>query len=210
MKRILIVGAGGFGREVYNWIKDSQENYPDWKVVGFLDDNLSALEGYNYEACIVSTISDYQPQEDEYLVMAIGSPKIKNKLVNSLEHKGAMFETFIHKTAIIGKNVKIGRGSVLCPNSIITCDVIIGDFVTINCGSGTGHDATIGDYSTLSGQVDITGFVKIGQGVTIGSNACVLPGVSVGDDSVIGAGSVVIRNVKQGSTVFGNPAKRII
>lgn len=209
MKKILIVGAGGFGREVYNWIKDSREKYPDWQVEGFLDDNLLALKEYNYEVGVISTVLDYQPQENEHLVMAIGSPKIKSELVNLLKHKGAKFETFIHRTAIIGENVKIGQGSVLCPNSIITCDAVIGEFVTINCGSGTGHDASVGDYSTLSGQVDITGFARVGKRVSIGSSACILPGVIIEDDSAIGAGSVVVRNVREGSTVFGNPAKCI-
>lgn len=210
MKNILIVGAGGFGREVYNWINDSKENYPDWNMIGFLNDELLALEGFNYDISIVSTIIDYQPKEDEYLIMAIGSPKDKNKLVDFLENKGAKFETFIHRTAIVGKNVKLGKGSILCPNSIITCDAVIGKFVTINCFSGTGHDVKVGDYSTLSGHVDITGFAKVGKRVSIGSHACILPKVSVGDDAVVGAGSVVIRNVKEGNTVFGNPAKSIM
>ena len=210
MRRILILGAGGFGREVYNWIKDSQESYPNWEIVGFLDDDLSALVGYDYSTNIVSTISEYQPIEGEYLVMAIGSPKTKAKLADILENRGAKFETFIHKTAVVGKNVNLGKGSVLCPSSIITCDSSIGCFVTINCASSAGHDTKIGDYSTLSGHVDITGFAKIGNRVAIGSHACILPGVSVGNDAVVGAGSVVIRTVKEGHTVFGNPAKSIM
>jgi len=210
MKKILIVGAGGFGREVYGWTTNSQENYADWKLVGFIDDNLSALDGYNYDVSIVSTISDYQPKIDEYLVMALGNPKSKSKIVDLLESKGARFETFIHKTAFVGKGVKIGTGVVMCPHSTITCDASIGDFVTFNVYSGAGHDTKIASYSTLSAHVDITGFVKIGKRVIIGSHACILPGVSVGDDAVVGAGSVVVKNVKEGQTVFGNPAKAIL
>ncbi len=210
MKKILIVGAGGFGRSVYNYIKDSQVNYPDWEVAGFINDNLLALEGYDYDINIVSTIVDYEPKEDEYLVVAIGSPQGKTKVTELLRKKGAKFASFIHRTAFVGKNVKLGSGCVLCPNSIVSCDAIIGEFVTINCNSGVGHDAAIGNYSTLSAFVDITGYVKIGKRVLVGSHACVLPGVHVGDDAVIGLGSVVVRNVKAGYTVFGNPAKSIM
>lgn len=210
MKKILIVGAGGFGREVYTWINDSKNNYLNWQIIGFLDDDQLALQDYDYNKNIISSIADYEPEEDEYLVIAIGSPKGKEKLVNTLLEKGAKFETFIHKTAIIGKNVKLGTGSILCPNSIITCDATIGKYVTINCNSGIGHDAAIGDYSTLSAHVDVTGFVKLGERVFVGSNACILPKVTVSNDAVVGAGSVVTRNVKEGHTVFGNPAKSII
>lgn len=206
-KKILIVGAGGFGREVYTWICDSQKTYPDWEVAGFIDDNKEALRSYHYGAPIISTVKDYTPQPDEFLVMAIGSPKTKRRVSKTLEQKGAHFLSFVHHKAILGNNVNLGRGCVMCPYSVLTCDIRIGAFVTVNVFSGAGHDVTIGEFSTLSGHVDITGFAKVGKSVFFGSHATVLPGVSIGDDAVVGAGSVVIRNVKPGSTVFGNPAK---
>lgn len=206
-KRILIVGAGGFGREVYTWISDSQKIYPDWEVAGFLDDKKEALSGYPYEVPIISTVKDYIPRPDEFLVMAIGSPKAKRLVAESLEQKGARFLSFVHHKAILGSHVDLGRGCVLCPYSVLTCDIRIGAFVTINVFSGAGHDVEIGDFSTLSGHVDITGFAKVGKNVFFGSHATVLPGISIGDDAVVGAGSVVIRDVKPGNTVFGNPAK---
>lgn len=210
MEKILIVGAGGFGREVHNWIIDSKENYPNWELVGFIDDDLSALDGYSYDVNIVSTISDYQPKPNEYLVLAIGNPKTRSSLAALLENRGAGFETLIHRTAVVGENVKLGRGCVLCPNSVITADSVIGAFAIINCNSTVGHDTRIGDFTTISGHADITGYARVGKGVIIGSHACILPGVSVADGAIVGAGSVVIKNVKEGTTVFGNPARSIL
>lgn len=203
------MGAGGFGREVYGWILDSKACYPDWNIVGFLDDNPNALDKYDYDGRAVSSISDYAPQKNDYLVLALGSPKLKRKVVTMLEARGGTFLSFAHRTTIIGRNVLMGKGCILCPHSVLTCDITLGDFVTVNCFSGAGHDVRIGSFSTLSGHVDITGFATIGADVLIGSNASILPGVTVGENSVVGAGSIVIRNVKRDTTVFGNPAKVI-
>jgi sugar O-acyltransferase (sialic acid O-acetyltransferase NeuD family) len=206
MKRILIVGAGGFGRELYEWVLESQAQYPEWRIAGFLDDEEDILDGRNYDLGIISPVSDYSAKENEYLLMGRGSPKAKREIATNLQSRGAKFLTFIHKTALVGKNVTLGEGCIMCPYSVLTCDIEIGDFVTINCFSGAGHDVRIGSYSTLSAHVDITGYASIGEGVLLGSHASVLPKVKVEDDAVVGAGSVVLRTVKAGTTVFGNPA----
>lgn len=209
MKKILIVGAGGFGREVYYWILDSQEKYPEWEISGFIDDNKNALEGYKYEVPVVSSIKNFSPEHNEFLVLGIGIPRVKKNVVRTLQNRGGKFVSFIHHSAILGQNVSVGEGSVLCPNTILTCDVTLGSFVTVNCAATAGHDTSIGSFSTLSGHVDITGFAKIGEAVFLGSHASVLPGIKVEDYATIGAGSVVVNKVKKGNTVFGNPAKVI-
>lgn len=208
-KKIIIVGAGGFGREVFTWIADSRADYPDWDVIGYIDDDKNVLRGFKYDTPILSSIQDYKPNPGEFLLMGLGDPKTKEDISRLLEERGSNFSTFIHRTAVIGSNVSLGRGCILCPNALLTCDVNIGDFVTINCFSGAGHDVSIGSFSTLSSHVDITGYAKIGQRVFFGSNATVLPKVQIEDDAVIGAGSVVMRKVKKGTTVFGNPAKAV-
>ena len=206
-KKIIIVGAGGFGREVYCWILGSAKH--EWHVVGFIDDNEDALKGYQYEVPVLATIKEYTPKSDEFLVMGIASSVLKKRIVADLKARGASFLAFIHPAATLGRNVTIGAGSVLCPHSVLTCDITVGDFATINCFSCVGHDAIIGSYSTLSPHAAVTGFAKIGSSVLLGTHASVLPGVCVGDDTVVGAGAVVVRKVKKGTTVFGNPAKVI-
>jgi sugar O-acyltransferase (sialic acid O-acetyltransferase NeuD family) len=130
-------------------------------------------------------------------------------VVEKLLAKGAQFFTLIHPTAIVGENVKIGRGVLICPYSVLTVDLTVGDFVTINLLCTIGHDAEIGDFSTLSCHCDVTGGVVLEAEVFMGSRSSILPKVRVGRGAVVGAGSVVLRKVAPGSVVFGVPAKRI-
>ena len=210
MKRLLIVGAGGFGREVLNWALDIPKDKRDWEVAGFLDANPAALEGFSrihYE--IFADPLNYSPQEKDLFVCAIGTPVIKLQICKTLVQKGATFITLIHPTAVIGHGCTLGVGCLFCPGSIVTADVCINDFVTLNAYATVGHDAKIGTGCTLSGHVDVTGFSVLGEGVFLGSHAVVLPGAQVGDYATVGAGSVVLKKVKPGATVMGVPAKQI-
>ncbi len=210
MKRIVIVGASGFGREVYWWTRThSSTDWRDPEVV-FIDDSQQCLADYpDLQPLYIGTISTWQPSENDVALMAIADPRVKLQLSQKLIDKGARFGTFIHSSCLVVPSSKTGYGSILCPYAGVTCDVTIGRFVTMNCSSGAGHDAIIGDACTLSGFAEVTGKTILGTGVFMGSHACVLPGVRVGDFAKIGAGSVVTRHVKPNTTVMGVPAKRI-
>ena len=209
MKRLLIIGAGGFGREVLSWALDIPPAGRDWEVGGFLDANQDALKGYNCNYAILADPSTYTPLENDRFVCALGHPQTKLRICEALQQKGAHFIELIHPSAIIGRNVSAGAGCVFCPGAILTSDITIGNFVTINALATIGHDATVGDGCTLSGHVDVTGFANLGKGVFLGSHATILPGAEVGDYAVVGAGSVVLKKVKAGATVMGVPAKQI-
>lgn len=207
--KLIIVGAGGLGREVHSWLKDWVEHNSGYMIGGFLDDGSLSLNRFNHYADILSTIDAYEPAEDERLLVAIGKPSDKKFVVEKLLAKGAQFFTLIHPTAIVGENVKIGRGVLVCPFSVLSVDLTIGDFVTVNSLCTVGHDTHIGDFSTLSGHCDLTGGAVLEEEVFMGSRSSVLPKVRVGKGAVVGAGSVVLRAVKPGDVVFGVPAKRI-
>lgn len=209
MNRLLIVGASGFGREVLCWLSDMPEEKRDWEIAGFLDTNPLALKGYACSYPILGDPLNFDLQEDDRLVCAIGDPKTKLRLCGELKKRGGKFFTLIHKTAVIGRHCKIGEGCVVCPGAVITTDVNIGNFVTVNVHATVGHDSVIGDGSTLSGHADVTGFTKLGKGVFLGSHASIIPNVQVGDFAVVGAGSMVVRKVKPDTTVMGVPAKQI-
>jgi sugar O-acyltransferase (sialic acid O-acetyltransferase NeuD family) len=209
---LILVGAGTFGREAYTWLSQTIKKTPEYKIKGFIDNftqNQSKLIENDYPVKLLGTIDDYRPKPEEKLVMSIFNPEVKKKYVELLLQRGSKFHTLIHPSIIIGHNVKIGEGCVICPNCILANDSKICDFVFINTNSTVGHDTIIGDFTSINGKVEITGDVKVGSECFFGVGAVVINGLSIGDRTIVGAGSVVIRNFGSDVTVFGNPAKKI-
>lgn len=205
---LIIVGASGFGREALQIVKDINKVKQTWNILGFLDDDPKALDGYECDYSVIGSIQEWNPKETEHYVMAIAYPAVKEKVTKLLEGRGAKFVSIIHPTAIIGSFNAIGRGAVIYPYAKITVNVNIGDFVTI-LGSSIGHDVEVGDYSTITGMCAINGHVTIGKKVFVGSHAVIAPGKKIGEDAYIGNGSVVISSIRPGYKVFGNPARKI-
>lgn len=210
MKKLILVGASDWSVEVYSWLKDAIGYGTEWGFKGFLDDNPNALTGKTFcQHKLIGDTHSYDPAPEDVFVCAIGNPLVKAKVVERLLAKEAEFITLIHKSVIFYEANQIGRGCILAPNVVVSCQAVIHDHVGVNIGCAIGHDVEIGSYSQLSSHVDLTGFVKLGQKVFVGSSACFIPKVTVGDEAIVGAGSVVLRKVKARTTVFGNPAKTV-
>ena len=201
MKDLIIVCAGGFGREVYYMAKSIGK----WNNKGFIDDNLHALDGVNMVLPIIGTIKDWKPTENEVFVIGVSTPKTKEIIVEIMKKKGAKFETLIAPHSRIIETSTIGEGCIIS-GSIGDC-VKIGNFVNV-MGSMIGQDSIIDDYSTTTGYTNIAS-AHIGKRVFVGSHAVILNGKKVGDDAFVCAGSIVFSNIKAGTKVFGNPAKKI-
>jgi sugar O-acyltransferase (sialic acid O-acetyltransferase NeuD family) len=209
LKNLVIVGAGGFGREVYHWAKQSFAYETEFTIKGFLDDGKNSIEESGITHPVLGKISEYLPNINDIFIMAIAAPKIKLEIAQSLISRGAKFTNVIHKSSIIIASAKIGSGIVVCPFSVISSKSVVEDHVFINTNTTIGHDAFIGKGSTISGHCDITGNCHLEEGVFLGSHACMVPKSHIGSYAIIGAGSCVIKKVAAAQTVVGVPAKKL-
>ncbi len=210
MKHLYIIGARGFGREVYNLFMQCKEDLGNIECKGFLDDKIDALDGYMGYPPIVSSVEDYEVQPDDVFVCALGDVKYKKLYVEKILAKGGIFVSLIHPGVQIGLNTKIGRGCIVRTECNISCDITIGDFVTIMGYSVLGHDCIVKDWAHLGAYSFLGGFSEVGESATLHPGVRLLPHTKVGSNAIVGAGSVVLRNVKPRVTVFGVPAKTII
>ncbi|MDD3534871.1 MAG: acetyltransferase [Candidatus Cloacimonetes bacterium] len=209
-KNIIIVGAGGFGRELESWIESDPQKKHKWIIKGYLHDfkGKNPLENYQTDYRVLGSFYDYQFDSDDYCLIAISDWKWKKEIYNSLLGKVKIL-TYIDSRALVGKFSEIGEGSVICPFVAISTDVRIGKCVTINVGTQIGHDCRIGSFTSIMSQVEIGGHCNVGERVFIGSHANIIPQRHIGDDAFVGAGSVIISNIKAGKRYFGNPAIEI-
>lgn len=209
MKNLLIIGAGGCGREVLQWAKDINKVIPRWNIKGFLDDDLTVLDGLQCDIKILSTIDEYAITSDDEFICSIGNSKIRKNIIERMKGKGAVFTNLIHPTAIIAESSKLGEAIILYPFSLISDNTEIGNGCIINMYSSIAHDSVVGEYCTISAHCDVTGMCKLGRNVFMGSTSNMIPGVSIGDDVFICAGSTVMSNLKNQSKVLGVPARKV-
>jgi len=207
-KKIAICGAGGLGREVLSMVKA----LPEWEVIGFYDDGKSKGDEIG-GVVVLGAIADLnQITVDTQMVIAIGSPIIKERIAKQLmQNQHLKPATIIHPSVIIqdSESVSIGKGCVLGAGVILTTQIVLGDHVLLNLNGTVGHDVEIGNYTSVMPGVNIAGEVKLGEGVMIGAGANVLNGLRVGAFSKVGAGAVVTKDVEEGVTVVGVPARKM-
>jgi sugar O-acyltransferase (sialic acid O-acetyltransferase NeuD family) len=209
-KKLFIIGAGEFGRELLTWIRNDNNEDKAWEFFAFLDDDPQKINTTVNGAKIMGPISTYACAPDSCYIVGISSIEKRNKIVNRLKMNDEQMITYISESSIIGYNVSIGYGSVICPNVIISNDVEIGQNVVINCATQIGHDSKIESGSSLMANITIGGRCSLNQNVFIGSGATVIPGRNICQDAFIGAGAVVLSNIRSSGTYLGNPAKKYL
>jgi sugar O-acyltransferase (sialic acid O-acetyltransferase NeuD family) len=208
-ERTIMVGGGGYGREIYDSICDCVEAGTLPPVGGYLDDTGDRLAGSGHQISWLGTIADYVPRPGDRFIIAIGTPAGKRIVHQKLQDKGASFARMIHPTARIARTASVGEGVLMGLATVAGPDTFLGRFVSFNAGSGVGHDGRVGEFTQLSANVDITGGAEIGSDVMIGTKVIFLPKVKVGAGATIGAGCVIYRSVPAGATMFAPPARML-
>lgn len=208
MKNLIIIGAGGMGRTIYDIARESVGYGTEFIIKGFIDDNVHALEEFDNYPAVLGKISEYIPDEDDVFTFSIGG-EARRKCIDYLVDKGADFINLIHNTSRIGTNVKLGKGNIIAAFTSLGADCIVGNYNMIQSYTVVGHDAIIGDYNRLDTHVTCVGGIRINNETTIHTGAVINHKVTIGNNAKVGACSFVIRKVKEGDTVLGVPAKKI-
>ena len=209
MKHLIIIGARGFGREIYNSATESIGYGTEFDIKGYLDEKTDALDGYEGYPPIISSVEAYEPSKGDVFVCALGDVKYKIKYAQMILEKGGEFITLIHKSAYISKNVKIGNGCLILADVRIQCDAIVGNFVTIQPKAILGHDSVVEDWCMINALADCGGASHMEEGATLHTCSFLLPKKRIGAYAVVGACSLAARNVKPGTVVLGVPAKEL-
>lgn len=208
MKQLLILGAGGMGKEIYYTARHSLGYGTEFEVKGFLDFPNPDWDTSIYPP-ILGIEDEYDIQPNDVFTCSIGDVHLKRKVCEKMKARGAKFQTLIFDNVQIRENVKIGEGCVIDSYAHIGSDAIIGENCLIQAFSCVAHDCIIGDYSRIDVRSLLVGGVVVGNNVTVHTNAVVSHKVVLEDDSTVAALSFVIKKVKAGTTVMGNPAKRL-
>lgn len=209
MEDILIIGAGGVGKETALLIEQINYIKPTWNLLGFLDDNGklhgSFINGYKVFGG-VDYINNYK---DIYAVCAMASGEVKRKIIDKLSKHNIKFPKIIHPSVSVPDTTSIGDGTIIYPGVIMTTNIMIGKHVIISPGCGIGHESVIEDFCSILWNVSISGNVRIGTRCVVGSSSTILQNIKIGMETTIGAGAVVLKDVPQRCTVVGVPAKII-
>jgi sugar O-acyltransferase (sialic acid O-acetyltransferase NeuD family) len=209
MKDIVILGGGGFAREVWWVLEDMNSASPQWNILGFIDES---PETQAKELCGLPVLGGFEWFEKghrPWVLCGVGANSVRRKFASKAEGFNLQFATAIHPAARLSRFVRLGRGTVVCAGTILTTQIAVGEHVNLNLNCTVGHDATIGNFCNISPGVHISGHVQIDEGVDIGTGVALIPSVRVGHDSVIGAGAVVNKDIPPLSVAVGVPAKVI-
>ena len=211
MKHLIIVGARGWGREVYAAaVRTKAYQNGEYDIKGFLDSKFDAFDGLKGDfPPIICAPEDYQIQEDDVFFIALGAPKWRKYYAEMMEEKGAEFISIIEDDAFVNPTTIIGEGSFIARCCFISDNVNLGKHTIVHPFSDLGHDAKVGDYSTIEAYCFMGGFSKIGRESVMHVRSTLIRQKSIGNCVEVGTCSVVLRCVGDNLHVYGNPARII-
>jgi len=211
---IIVIGGGGLFLEIEHFLDDliySAKYYREdfnWTFGGVLDIAHPRISETVNEWFYLGGESNYNFGPRDYIILGIGDPILRRKIINSLSHKKLSFFNLIHPTACIAKTAKLGSGIIIGPFCYIAAHATIGNHVLMHSSSQLGHDSKIGDFSVLCPYSSLSGYCEVGHTSFLGTGASMVPGSILGSCSKISAG--VFQNQKKiedGSLVYSTSAE---
>lgn len=203
MKDLVIVGAGGHGRELFGVVAAINAAAPTWNVLGFVDDDPRHLERVDRLGSSVLGPVGWLADRDVSIAVGIGTPAVRRSIVERLGLPDDAYPAIVNPSASIGVDVRLGAGVLVYERSVLTTDVRIGAHTHLNVGCAVQHDSTVGAFVQLSPGVFVNGDCTIGDDVFVGTGALVTRGCTVGAGARVGAGTVVLSDVEPAETAVG-------
>ena len=205
MKDLIIIGGGGFAKEVI-WLANDCNR----KVRGVLDDSVETHNTQVQGSKILGDVSSWVNYKDCDFIIAIGSPRTRLRVLERMLTSGKPdFATLIHPSVRLSNTVSIGKGSIICAGSILTADINLGNHNILNLNVTVGHECEFSDYVTVAPMAAISGHVKLECLVEVGTGAVIRQGLTLHDGSMLGMGAVLTKNIPERMIYAGNPAKRL-
>jgi sugar O-acyltransferase (sialic acid O-acetyltransferase NeuD family) len=207
VQRVLILGAGGHGQVVADILLAAQAAGALVTPLGFLDDDPAAWKRTPLGLPVFGALDQLDSCPHDAVVIGIGNDFVRRKMAEALSYSKETFITARHPSAIIGRDVEIGCGTVICAGVVINTGSRIGEHVILNTSSSIDHHNHIGNYVHIAPGTHLGGDVTVGEGTLIGIGATVMPQRRIGAWATVGAGALVTGTVAGGAVVVGVPAK---
>ena len=201
--RLIFIGGGRLAMELYGWMK-STNSLSSYEEICYASPSNSGIS-LNY----IGDIKDLKLRSTDRLILAIGTSEFRQDAIQKLSHAENAFIQYIHPTALLNDNVKLGIGTVVFPFCIISNDTNIGKFAFLNGYSSIGHDSVIGENLIMSPYAAITGNCILGDNVSLGTHSTIIPKRKIGHSCKLSPGSVAMKDVPDGYTVIGNMGQMI-
>ena len=209
MKKLIILGAGGYAQEILWIVEDINAHSPTWEFLGYIDPKSASRKGKTlYDGHVLGSWDDAPRESEIHFACGIGAPEGRKVECQEAERRGYQAASLIHPSVILAKHVDVGAGTVIGAGCILAPYAVLGRHCSLNLGVTIGHNSVTGDYCVLSPGVQLLGSAVLGEGVFIGANATVYQGRKVGAGSVLAANSFLLTNLEPGASAVGVPAKR--
>lgn len=203
--RLVIVGAGGHGREVLDVVEALNERGAGIEVVGFLAQSCGEPEALARRRVAIVGDETVLATLQCGFTLAIGDPSARHAVADRLGAAGEAV-TLVHPETRVDASAELGPGSMVPAGAIVESGAVLGPHTHLNVNASVGSGARLESFATLSPGSVIGEAVVLGEDVLVGAGAHVAPGVRVGDGAVVGAGAEITQDVAPGATVTGRPA----